>query len=640
MTDRFFTLLILFFLPAGLVRAQEHYEAGNIPPELASGADAVIRTMDMQVEVRSLNRVDIKVRKVVTVLNEQGNQEADVAIWYNESRRVKSVNGRVYDRRGALILEIKSGQLEDVSAADHATLFSDSRIKRLRMSPLSYPYTLELEYEIRSRQTLWFPDWYPCTSSRVGVEHARYTFSCPADFDIRYKELNYPGSVQVSSAGKGGKQYTWELDHQIPWPDEPFHPDPEHFLVSVKVAPTEFAYKNNQGAFTDWTAFGKWIYDDLLSGRDEVPAETAARIRELTGDIADPRQKARKIYEYMQQKTRYISIQIGIGGWQPFSAEETDRLGYGDCKGLVNYTRALLKVAGIDAYYCIVQAGERKQDLLPDFASINQGNHIILCIPFPGDTTWLECTSKEMPFGFLGNFTDDRRVLACTEEGGKLMHTPAYPAGDNKQLRRADLTIDDQGSLSGRVSTRFEGTRYHSREDLAGESFSRQLRKIYDIYPIDHMDIESYKLEEEKGYPPVRHEKLVFEAGRYGTLNGDRLSFRLNALNQLERSVRNTQDRLLPVHINRGYRDKDEIVYELPENYEVEAMPEAVTIESDFGTFGMEIRLEGEESKLRYIREMQLKEGTFPAEAYPELAGFYQQIKTADNSRVMLVRKK
>ena len=55
----------------------------------------------------------------------------------------------------------------------------------------------------------------------------------------------------------------------------------------------------------------------------------------------DPIEKAKIVYKYMQEKTRYISVQVGIGGFKPMLAKDVDRLGYGDCKALSNYTKAL-----------------------------------------------------------------------------------------------------------------------------------------------------------------------------------------------------------------------------------------------------------------------------------------------------------
>jgi hypothetical protein len=50
----------------------------------------------------------------------------------------------------------------------------------------------------------------------------------------------------------------------------------------------------------------------------------------------------KKALEFMlcSKKSRYVSIQVGIGGWKPILYTDVDRLGYGDCKALTNYTKA------------------------------------------------------------------------------------------------------------------------------------------------------------------------------------------------------------------------------------------------------------------------------------------------------------
>src|SRR5690606_16647989 len=364
-----------------------------------------------------------------------------------------------------------------------------------------YPYTVEYEYEIRSKQSLNFPEWYPMGSTNVAVEHATFNFTCNSDFNIRYKETNYPGKVVIQDDGKL-KTYHWEIKGLKALRNEHYSPLPETFLTSVKIAPDNFSYQGIKGSFTNWDEYGKWMYEALLKGRNEIPKPTADYILSLTDSIVDPKEKAKKIYEYMQQKTRYVSIQIGIGGYQPFLASEVDRTSYGDCKALVNYTQGLLNVVGIKSHYVVVAAGDKKNDAIPDFASMNQFNHAILSIPFENDTVWVDCTSKENPFGYLGTFTDDRLAIACTEEGGKIIRTPKFDSATSQQVRSASFKLDSMGAISGTMKTVFDGWQYDNRDFIIGEPLTEQIKKIPEIYRIENIDVQTFNLNQDKGIIP------------------------------------------------------------------------------------------------------------------------------------------
>ena len=189
----------------------------------------------------------------------------------------------------------------------------------------------------------------------------------------------------------------------------------------IKLAPNKFSLAGVHGEAHNWMEFGKWYNDNLLLGQNELNPKTVAIIQDLVKNVEDPVEKAKLIYKYMQDKTRYISIQIGIGGWKPMPAKEVDALGYGDCKALTNYTSSLLQTVGINSYYTVIWADEKKD--IDSEIPVMQGNHAILMVPFAKDTVWLECTNQKVPFGHFGEFTDDRNALVMTEEGGKIIRT-------------------------------------------------------------------------------------------------------------------------------------------------------------------------------------------------------------------------
>jgi hypothetical protein len=542
----------------------------------------------------------------------------------------------VYDEFGKQSGKFSEKDFEDVYAGNDFSLFEDSRVKHYIPAITTFPYTIVYEYEVRSKQTLTFYDWAPNPNTGLSVEKSSYTFTCAPDFNIRYKEINIPTKVVTGTNKDGRKTYTWQIDNLKAVRDEPYSPNRESFLSQVKIAPEKFSYEGIAGSFTNWQELGKWIYDKLLTNRTVVSAETAQHMKDLTNGIADPKAKAKKIYGYMQQKTRYISVQIGIGGFQPFLASEVDQLNYGDCKALVNYTQALLKTVNIDSYYCVVESGSRKVSVMSDFASMDQCDHVILCIPFKNDTTWVECTSQKIPFGFLSDFTDDRTVLACTPEGGKLLHTSRYDAKTNLETRKANFVIDNSGTLSGDMTTTFKGTQYDEREALIGEGTVERLKIIQKIYPINNMAIEQLDLQQEKLEAPVTTEKLKFNARDYATANDGKLNFFLNPANRVGSAPREVRNRINPVHINRGYTDEDEITYTLPKGYHLEKPPLNVLLNKPFGSYTVITKVNN--GQLTYKRNFQLLDGTYSKDTYQDLVDFYQTVVDYDHYYVGLVK--
>jgi transglutaminase-like putative cysteine protease len=619
--------------------AQQKYEVSLIPKDLLSHAEAVIRANETTIEVKGLDAVSQHIKYVVTILNKNGDREAAKYLYYNKSEQIRSVKGNIYDEFGKLTNKILERDFEDRSATDGFSLFLDDRYKYFRPAVTNYPYTVEYDYELYSKQTLFLPDWdpNPRQSTGVSVEHSSYKFTCKPDFDIRYKALNNPGEAVITTLPLL-KTYRWEISHVKAWRDEPYSPTDDKIFPSVKIAPEKFSYAGVSGSFTNWEEYGRFIYDKLLKNRDKLPPETAAYVKSLTDSITDPKLKAKKIYEYMQQKTRYVSVQIGIGGYQPFTATEVDQSSYGDCKALVNYTQSLLRAVGIESYYVLNMAGRTKQSAITDFASMNQFNHVILCLPFKNDTTWIDCTSKENPFGYLGDFTDDRIVLACTPMGGKLMRTPQFAPSGNTQARFASFTITPEGELEGEMKTEFKGTQYDNRYDLMHEAFTEQVKKIKEIYSIENLDIQTYNLTENKSIAPIATETIKLRARDYMSQNGNRYFFTPNTASRYIKPLKNVMNRSTDVYINRGYWDTDEITYNLPEGFDVKIKPLLVSIDKPFGKYTASTRIDGH--KLIYRRSLQINSGTYNKDTYGDLVDFYQDVYDADHYTVTIEKVK
>lgn len=617
--------------------AQDNYDVDLIPANLRTRANACIRNEETTIDMRSPDNVMLNVKKAITVFNQNGEDEARLVLYYDKNISIKGIKGEVYNSLGKLTNKFSQNDFADMSAADGFSLFVDSRVKHYLPSVNEYPYTVVYNYEIRNKQNLIIPDWTPKPADDVSVEKSTYTFICkPAD-QVRIKTQNYSGTPEVLTDEKQ-KKTIWMANNILAVKTEPYSPAHETYTTNIQIAPQAFYYYNHKGSYTNWKELGKWIYDDLLAERKALPPATIEMVKDLVKNEKTDKDKARKIYQYLQDKTRYISVQIGIGGFQPIAASEVDRLGYGDCKALVNYMQSLLSAANIDSYYCVVSAGSEKKSMDPKYASMVQGNHVILCMPLKGDTTWLECTSQKIPFGFLSDFTDDRLVLACTTEGGKLLHTPKLTTAENLQIRKADLTLQLDGSVSGKMNTVYAGSQYENQESLIGKSITEQHKLLKEAYNIDNIDFAAVSFAQKKDISPKLTEEVIINIRNYAPVNGNKMFLQLNAFN-LRRSVPEIKNRTHPVYINRGYTDEDTITYTLPENVITELITgQDKAFKSPFGEYVCKASLVG--NKLTYYRKFILNDGTFPAAQYNEFSKFINDINSADYLKLALSLKK
>jgi len=629
-------LILIFVLSlATTANAQQNYDASLIPRELLPYASSVIRNQEESIEVKDFGNALLRVKKAVTVLNKNGDDNAHIAIYYDKSDVIKNIKGVVYNDFGKQVSKFNESDFLDEAVGD-GSLFSDQRVKHYLPAVTQYPYTIVCEYEVRLKQTLYFLPWMPNDHIGEAVEKSSFVFTCHPDFNIRFKETNLSNKVTVGLNSENEKTYSWQVNKLKAIKYEEFSPDARNFLTSVEIAPEKFSFYGRNGSFNTWADLGKWEYDNLVADRQDLPIETVEKVKELTKDISEPKLKAKKIYEYMQGKTHYISVQVCVGGWQPFLAADVDKQNYGDCKALVNYTQALLKAINIDSYYCIVNSGEDFKTSMPGDFPCMMGDHIILCIPFKNDTTWADCTSQTIPFGYLGSFTDDRLVLACGPTGGKLIRTPKYTTEQNLKSRKADFIIDSQGDISGSMTTLFKGIDYEYRNALINESTTEQNKILQKIYPINNMEISHYELKQDKSYNPFTTENIKLKARDYASLNGDKYFFMVNSVDRIEEPPRQVTNRQNDVYINRGYTDIDEITYTVPGGYHLGKEPLRVSIEKPFAKFTATMELKGDQ--LTYKRKLQLIDGTYSKDTYQGVVDFFQDVVDADEYTVSLVK--
>jgi transglutaminase-like putative cysteine protease len=632
-------LFLLSLFTCNLIFSQENtYASTLIPDELTEDANAVIRNSIIEITIKGIDKMVVYEKEVITVLNELGNVDARIAKGYNDDTKITKLSAKIYDALGKQIKKYSKRKFLDVSAVSGETLYSDERLKYVDYIPVAYPYTVVFESEYKNSSTGFIPRWFPTEGYYVGVEKSQYKLNNPLKIIVRTKKKNFKNYPIQDKSSEFNLHYIFENQRAIK--PEALTIASRDFMPYLIVALNNFSLKGVKGYASNWKEFGKWQNKNLISGRDILEPATVTKIKDLVKGIDNPIEKAKLVYEFVQNKTRYIGVQVGIGGWKPILANQVDKVGYGDCKGLTNYTKALLSAVGITSYYTLVYA-KQKINIDKDFATF-QGNHAILNIPASelsgGNNIWLECTSQTNPFGFLGDFTDDRDVLVITPEGGVIKRTPSYKNETNLQTTKATIRLDEKGTIQAtleRVSKGLQFANKYSYERYPKEELIKHYKSGVWGYN-NNLEVESVKLKNDKEQV-VFTEDFLISIEDYATVTDAEILFRVNFFNKNRFIPKRYRNRKLPLQISRGFKDEDESIIEIPKGYQVESLFEDKSIINKFGMYQISIE-KIDEYHIKYKRTLFIKEGLYPKEDYKAYRAFRRKVAMNDNLRIALIK--
>jgi len=607
----------------------------GIPAALQTNANAVLRLDETRFEITAIGRAREYHHYAITILNERGDKHAGLTEQYDKLHEIESITGTLYDAGGKKIRSLKKQDISDYSGTGDETLMADDRIKVHNFYYKVYPYTVEYEVETKYYYTMFFPRWIPQDDEHYAVQDSKITVICPADYRFRYKAFNC-AKDPVKQTEKSTASYTWEITNLPAMESEYASPNWMEITPTLCLGPEEFEVEGYQGNMRSWQDFGKFVYA-LKAGKDVLPDAVKQKVHQLTDAVGDQKEKIRILYEYMQQNTHYISVQLGIGGWQPFDAKYVAERKYGDCKALSNYMYSLLREAGIKSYYTLVKAGSSSHYLVDDFPS-SQFNHVILCVPQKADTIWLECTSQTLPAGYLSGFTADRFVLLVDEEGGKLVRTPKYREKDNLQSRVTKAAVDGEGNLTAVIHTQYRAQQMDELESIVNDLSKDKVMKILKSeLDLPTYDVSKFEYREEKSAMPSIYETLDLVSPNYAQISGKRIFINPNIMNRSGRRLHTDENRKYDIVTTYEFEDVDSTEIKIPDGYQPEAIVPGTVVDSKFGRYTATVHVEN--NKIIYSRRLEKYSGRWPAAMYGDLVKFYEQLYKADNSRIVLVKK-
>jgi transglutaminase-like putative cysteine protease len=206
-------------------------------------------------------------------------------------------------------------------------------------------------------------------------------------------------------------------------------------------------------SFRNYEGLGR-AYSALAGQKVVVTHAVQNKADEVTAGIADRRQQAKAIYEWVSRHIRYVAIFLDNGGMIPHDPDTILANAYGDCKDHTVLFASLLKAKGINSEIVLINADNAYS--LADIGIVAPLNHAINWLP--DFKLYADTTAGVAPFGTLPILEYGKPVIHALTTGKVVRATPILPVGGYDTTFRTVARLDANGKVTGNTVITASGT--------------------------------------------------------------------------------------------------------------------------------------------------------------------------------------
>jgi len=583
------------------------------------------------VEVFEDGRCKETLHVVFKVLNDRGKDKGDIEIGYNSRTQTASISfARTITPEGKII-PLNENAVQVVTPYSEYPSYSDYKELTFSMPGVTVGSVVDYKVVIEDKaphiegkfsNSFYFQMYDP-------TYVCRYKVIVPEGLDLQYRVLNPLQGVDVSPkvARDGDKKiYLWEYRYISQIIREKSMPPVEEVAFRILVT-----------TINSWEDFSDWWRKKIVRKTD--PGDAIKRkVAELTKDLSTSGEKTEAVFDYVKREIRYVSIDFGKSGYEPVDSKKVFENKYGDCKDKSTLLISMLREAGIPAYYVLIPTS-KIGNLIKGFPYPFQFNHCIVALEKDGGYHFMDPVASSYRFDYLPGSDRNRDVLIFKEKDILFAKTPLAKAEENAQYSRSQIKIGSDGSIECEMKESGAGGReasmrsffLNSRPTKIKEALEERVDEISSgatLLTYAHSDPLNFK--ERFGV------KMKYHARNYCKKAGGILIFDVPGIWK-DCPATEKKERRYPIVVRNNSYSKDEVVFNIPEGYEVYHLPEPLEIKNPYFEFRSNYRQEGD--RIIYQGELTRKAISIPPEEYASYQNFCQGMEKSFNRSVLFKKK-
>ncbi len=571
----------------------------------------------------------------IKIFTDEGKKYGDIEIpFFKGAEDIRDVRYRTIHPDGQVV-ESDSQVLEKllVKAGDIKYL-----AKTFTVPDISPGSIIEYRYRIQRNPAFL----YDCTwriQEGLYTKRAHFVFTPTATtYRLMWRTFRSNASPHQQKDGS----YTLDVS------DVPGLPDEEYMLpVNELRGKVEFVYSREEHT-KESKEYWDRIAKNMAEGQEKFIGKKSS-MRDLVGRTVKsedpPEEKLRKLYAAVQQihntdddpeKTSQESKREKVKE----ASNVEDILKQGSATGgEVNLLFvALAQAAGYDSDIIWVATRDKRR-FHPELQDRSELNSFLVWVRAGDKEYFLDPGIHNCPFGMLPWFETEITALRPTKQGAVYLQTPAMQSATSTTERKANLTLEMDGSLSGTLVIRFTGERAFSRRQNARDEDAEGKKKMVTDSIKDWLpSTAKFELTSITGWEsadvPLEIQGKVKLTGM-GESIGRRLLLPVGLYESGQRQLFDSSSRKQDIYFNYPYEDVDDITIQLPAGVQASTVPPPQVLDPG-GKLKYQISAKQEGTSLHVQRKLVVGGILYPVNSYSEIRKFFSTAKSNDEQQVVL----
>lgn len=573
----------------------------------------------------------VPLTETVNIISLKGNIDYVRNVYYNDNVSIQDVDVRMANGRALKSTHVCGNyEIDDI-------FYSDAKVCAYKFNF----FNEGTEGVFKSKSTYDDPRYLTKVffHDELPVESREIVFNVPKNVNIALVEKNFDGFeiTKTVTEEANGVVYKYSVKNLNAFRSESnslgFLYHYPHILVVTKDYTTASGKKTVLASVGD---LYKW-YSDLVRQVENDKSAFEDEVKRLTASAKTPEEKIKAIYYWVQDNIKYIAFEDGIAGFKPDAAQNVYTNRYGDCKGMANLTKEMLKTAGFDAR--LTWIGTNRIPYNYTVPTLAVDNHMICTVYANGKQYILDPTEKYIALGKHGERIQGKEMMIENGQEYVLSKVPVSDPASNLISRTETLFLEGD-ILKGKGELRLEGEAKTQILYYSNYVKAEDKKKILDGLVIsDHSNTDKIEVLNE---PPLDREKPLNLQYNYA-LSNKVSRFGKDIYIDVDWSkafgdLKLEDDRETDYYFNRKVKQKTVKKLKLPTGYKVTHLPPSLKKAHKEFTFDISFKQVGNE--IHYSNEVTIADGLVRKANFQTWNEIIQQLKDVYSDQIVITQSK